>query len=296
MKKSSLILILGIFALCTSCVKEVAFDNQLIEPKLVIQGLIEVDSTFAVYLEHTHTFNEPNTYAGITSGATITVVNLTTGVIYTTSIPADSNRYELPFNVTPNTGYQITVTHPDYPTVTATTYTTQAIPLISVDTGSFNMEGIPKIYGLMKWQDPPGNQFYMVCVYSEGVDSASNSQFSNSVFGSDDPIVSEGFSLNPDGDHNSSTYFVFSDEQFANSMKTFRTYFDKIYVDESIGGNSSSIRFTLISMNQDTYLYYKSMLIQQDSDPTFSEPVKIYSNVTNGYGIFGSVSGSKIIL
>lgn len=296
MKKNSLILILGIFALCTSCVKEVAFDNQLIEPKLVIQGLIEVDSTFAVYLEHTRAFNEPNTYTGITSGATITVVNLTTGNTYVTSTPADSNRYELPFNVAPNTGYQITVTHPDYPTVTATTYTTQVIPLISVDTGSFNMEGIPKIYGLMKWQDPPGNQFYMVCVYSEGVDSASNIQFSNSVFGSDDPIVSEGFSLTPDEDHNSSTYFVFSDEQFANSMKTFRTYFDKIYVDESIGGNSSSIRFTLISMNQDTYSYYKSMLIQQDSDPTFSEPVKIYSNVTNGYGIFGSVSGSKIIL
>jgi hypothetical protein len=62
---------------------------------------------------------------------------------------------------------------------------------------------------------------------------------------------------------------------------------------KGIVANSDFIRFTffLQSINQDYYTYLKSLNMYYESggseDP-FSEPVVIFSNIENGYGIFGA--------
>jgi hypothetical protein len=44
-------------------------------------------------------------------------------------------------------------------------------------------------------------------------------------------------------------------------------------------------------MNKETYLYYVSTQANINSD-FFSEPVKVLSNIENGFGIFGSLNYS----
>ncbi|MCI5491108.1 MAG: DUF4249 domain-containing protein, partial [Prevotellaceae bacterium] len=47
----------------------------------------------------------------------------------------------------------------------------------------------------------------------------------------------------------------------------------------------------LQSISKDLYLYLKSMQIyERRTDDVFASPVSIYTNVRNGWGIFGSMS------
>jgi hypothetical protein len=259
-------------------------------PKIVIQGIVEIDSTFAVYLERTYAFNETNPETEITSGAVITVVNLNSGATFTSSVPVDSNRYEFPFNTAPNTDYQITVTHPDYPTVTATAHTTNVVPLISVDTASLMNDSYPKLIGTLTWQDPPGQNYYMVRVRYQYSDEDSSIVGSGGGAYSYDPVIDNSSNSDPLSPENWTMYFVFTDEQFENSIKSLEIISNNPFY----GWDNSKMEYYLTSLNYDTYLYYKTRLIQAYADPAFSEPSKIYSNVNNGYGIFGSVSGSVI--
>lgn len=293
MKRFNILFILSFFSLLVSCEKELEYDKDLIAPKIVIQGILELDSTFAVYLERTYAFNEQNPETEITSGALISVVNLNTGETYVSSVPVDSNRYEFPFNTAPNTDYKITVSHPDYPTVTATTHTTNVVPLISVDTASLMNDSYPKLIGTLKWQDPPGKNYYVVRVsymyYDEN--GIPNGNGGGSAY-SYDPAIDNSSNSDPLSPENWQWYFAFSDEQFESSLKTMDLISNNPFNNWST--DSASIEYHLTSVGYDTYLYYKTKLIQLNSDPTFSEPSMIYTNVINGYGVFGSVSGSTI--
>lgn len=275
-----------------SCEKELDYDKDIMAPKIVVQGILQIDSTFAIYLERTYAFNEQDPETEITSGAVITVVNLNSGATYTSSVPVDSNRYEFPFNTEPNTDYKITVTHPNYPTVTATTHTTNAVPLISADTASLVNGSYTTLKGTLKWQDPPGQNYYMVRISYLFFDENGIPNGNSGGTGySTDPVI-DNTTSDPLSPENWQWYFVFSDEQFENSLKSLDVISNNPF---GYGGTDSvSLQYTLTSINYDSYLYYKTKLVQLASDPTFSEPSKIYTNINNGYGIFGSVSGSKI--
>jgi hypothetical protein len=292
MKKSSLFLILICFSFLISCEKELEYDKDLMSPKLVVQGILEIDSTFAIYLERTYAFNESNPETEITSGAVITVVNLNSGASFTSSVPVDSNRYEFPFNTAANTDYEITVTHPDYPTVTATTHTTNVVPLISVDTLALMNDSYPKLIGTMKWQDPPGQNYYMVRVNFMYYDEDSISIGGGGSAYSYDPVIDNSSNSDPLSPESWDMYFVFTDEQFENSLKSLDIISNHPF--NNWNPDFSKMEYHLTSLNYDTYLYYKTKLIQWHADPAFSEPSKVYSNVHNGYGVFGSVSGSII--
>lgn len=290
---SSLLLLLIGGSFLISCEKELKYDKSIMDPKLVVQGILEIDSPFVIYLERTYSFTENNPNTAITGGAVITVTNVNTGQTFTQSVPVDSNRYEFPFNTAANTEYQITVTHPDYPTVTATTRTTNVVPLISVDTATIT-NGYPLMEATLKWQDPPGQNYYMVRVFATVTDEFGYVFQSSGGAYSTDPVVASNSTDDPLSGQNWVSYFLFSDEQFENSLKSFKIVSNHPFYNWTNPPYEVTAKYHLISINYDTYLYYKSRLIQENSDPMFAEPSKIFTNVTNGYGIFGSVSGSTV--
>lgn len=66
---------------------------------------------------------------------------------------------------------------------------------------------------------------------------------------------------------------------------------DTITWDSFQEGEYSQITIELHHITKDTYLYLKSIDVQQGIDHlAFVEPVQVYSNVENGAGIFGSYS------
>jgi len=86
----------------------------------------------------------------------------------------------------------------------------------------------------------------------------------------------------------------FSDATFngTNIVLNLSTY---IY---SYNTNETKILIDLYSISEEYYNYLKSKSLYEESDPAFSEPVQIFSNIENGLGIFAgaSISSDSVIV
>ncbi len=88
-----------------------------------------------------------------------------------------------------------------------------------------------------------------------------------------------------------STYFisglVFSDELFDGQQHTVSCEPD--YFNYNV--NRPYYNVELITLSKDLYNYYRSYAqYGETKDNPFAEPVKVYNNIENGYGIFGGYS------
>ncbi len=104
-------------------------------------------------------------------------------------------------------------------------------------------------------------------------------------------VVTNGTNTNM-GEEVSFEEAAFSDVLFEGKEKTFELNFWS-YVSDS-AQNQPIYTYQLINMNKETFLYYQSAKKHMNSDPFLSEPIKVYSNIENGFGIFGTRFTSKI--
>lgn len=91
------------------------------------------------------------------------------------------------------------------------------------------------------------------------------------------------------GQHRNSieqNYCLFSGELLSSSSYNY-------FLDLDIGVlESHSLYFELLSLSEEAWLYLNSLSKQKNSDTRISEPVKVYSNINGGKGIFGGVNAS----
>ncbi len=86
---------------------------------------------------------------------------------------------------------------------------------------------------------------------------------------------------NSNNDYFSRAQICFSDIQFNGRSESFDAYYP-IYSEF----DSTKIYAQLISISAEYYKYIKSIVLYKSSnDNLFSEPVQVYSNVQNGFGI-----------
>ena len=87
------------------------------------------------------------------------------------------------------------------------------------------------------------------------------------------------------------SYLVFDDQLFNGQNKTFPIDISKEIAE--YGTDSVIYKISLFSIPRDLYLYAKTSQAQLNSgNSPFSEPVMVYNNVNNGYGIFAGMSFS----
>ena len=293
----------------SSCMKEIPFDGDIKAPKLVVNAVVEMDSTFSVYLERSVFFlsSQNTTDAKITSGAEITVKNLTTNETVVVNQPTLDNRYDFPFITTPHTTYSISVSHPDYPAVSAQTTTLSKIDILSVETHFFPGNNEDRAQITLRFKDPPESNFYMVkgkylnCwsnydyIDGQQVPTDTNCYEQIIYIRSSDPSVDNAQNMDIDGYVYPIERLYFSDELFNNQEKVFR--FDvSVWGTDEYESLINSLDVELISMNEETFKYFKSAEMNIYNDPVFSEPIKVYSNITNGFGIFGYINYSMVSL
>jgi len=126
--------------------------------------------------------------------------------------------------------------------------------------------------------DQPGEQFYMLEIFEEYYDI--------DPFTGDTTIYEylPGFYrtspiLENSGDYDSRAFFT--DQLFQNGTI-------KIDVALYYYPGSSQLRARVTSLSKGLFLFYKSInLYAQATGNPFAQPVQVYSNVDNGYGIFG---------
>jgi hypothetical protein len=290
------ILLFSVVLVLDSCEKEIDFKGDVSEPRLVLNALVELDSAFRIHLESSQFFlsNSDQSSMAISSGATVVVKNLSTNQTYEMTESTSGSLYEFPFLVTPYTSYSVEVTHPDFESISATTQTLSAVPIVSIDTSSVVQNNEDRLRFELKFNDPAGDEnYYLIQVeLTETYDEENTYTYPMSL-GSTDPAIDNAGNTEIDGSTYDQPYLLLEDKTFNGANKTliFSSYNPFAWS----GGTIDEFKVTLINMNKETFLYLKSVNLFNQQD-FFSEPVKIFSNVLNGFGIFGFMSYSVVEL
>lgn len=296
-KKLFLILIIGI-SLISACHKEIEVDFPDMDEKLVIYSLFCPDSVFSVFIAKTTSFDD---------SIQMFVDNSTCKLFANNEflfefLNQDSGYYIAPnqYKPIPGINYKIEVLHPKLPTITAEDKIPEYCPVISelsiIDSAKMNNEAhyFSELFFNLT-DNPEQSNFYEIetLIREDSVvgciDSSLLSWFYErntyyAILSTDDYILNNE-SLNDFYP----IQWPFSDELFNNSKHTFSVYYyTPAFIDYSVEYNL----FLKTRSVSENYFLYRKKLIQHlfnqigDFWTGTGNPVNMYTNVNNGYGIF----------
>jgi hypothetical protein len=285
----------GVFVvfLFSSCIKTLDDELPQTEPKLVINGIVNPDSVLQVNISKTvHIFaNESSNNAPFIHDATVRAFR---DGQFLFNLEEDENGYYSKTGFYPSQAhsYKIEVEKAGFKTVFAETDIPEPVSIKSVDTSIItDVE-----YGYvsttikckLKYNDPPGMEnYYRLDCYVSYID-----ENGDEVIGKQYIYVDEGSEYLFDRSWN---YLLWNDILIGGNESSVDFYIYTGYYEGEKSKDTISLTYTLLftSLSEDYYKYDKTRGLYFEnggtSDP-FSEPVLIYTNVTNGFGIFGGSS------
>jgi hypothetical protein len=279
---ATVVLLAGTFS---ACEKEIEYEGEAGESLLVINQLIDKDSTFSIEIERSVFFLENNTTDTHISDATVTLTDLSNGSFETLS-SGINGIYDFSMIATEGHQYEVTASKSDYPTASAKTVIPPTVSLISVDTSTYINPEYQENYmrATLKWNDLSGKNYYILTVSTEqlggfGEERISMTSTDLSIINGDDI---DGIS--------SGSMFALDDDFFDGSQKELRIEFPAPSTTFNEG-----VHFRLYHCTEDTYRYLVSAErdVLSGEGGAFSEPVKVHTNILEGYGIFSGYSSEN---
>jgi hypothetical protein len=294
------LLFLALSWMMVSCQTVVNIDLPERDSKLVLNAEAHPDSVWRFYLSQSKGILEPGDLADVKTGE-ITVVG-SDG-----SYEVVDQRFEEPnnsnYSVYRGTGkpqagvhYQVLVSAPGFEPITATDSIPQPVPVRQVDTSSTLIEDQDFFELNIVFDDPASTQYYdlRLFYYLEVPFDTASGTFVNTVLMGEIPY---NFEVESFFGGDAST--VINDERFNGQTYTLPVVFSKgiiegIAEDELFQLFPVYVICELRTVSETYYKYVKSFNDYQSSsfDP-FSQPVQVYSNVNQGFGVFSAFSVSR---
>lgn len=273
-----------IFALY-SCTKTVNVDIPPHQSKPVLSSIIQPDSLVTVLLSKTQSIFD-------TKSPKINNANV---ILYENNAPIDTLVFDKnTFNsdITPTIGknYRITADIPNFEIITSEDVIPQKPtikPISFEDNISMDIEGFPISRAQIEINDTSAERnYYALSLKAKFLDS--DVPYLSSVYfiaENNDPIFeNEGLlSYYPDE-------LLFSDELFNQKKHTLSIDYQGFYDEDNY-----QLIVTVKSISKNYYNYKKALVKHLDSQyqdvwDGFGNPIAMYSNVTNGYGVFAGYS------
>jgi hypothetical protein len=186
--------------------------------------------------------------------------------------------------------YKVEVSHPDYPTIYASDVLTTPVNLIIenskiIDSSLFYDPWLQKSIGNMTASitisvDDPAKQDNYYLLYMYYIDSSEYAVYKTKIYSYE--------TNNPAVDKKYDNGLLFTDYLF--DGKKYEITFK---IDDWSFYSGKKYYFVLESMSRARFYYEKStrLYYNMQYDP-FSEPIQIFNNIENGYGIFAGFSNS----
>ncbi|MCB9230613.1 MAG: DUF4249 domain-containing protein [Bacteroidia bacterium] len=273
----------------SGCEKEIPFKEDVVRPKLVVNCLFSNDSTWQAHISHSTTVLDSNYFYPVTDAA-VQVFDGSGNVVATLQSTNNGYYEAAGFTPAPSQTYRLEASAPGYESVSATDRTPGEVFITSIDTVSVqNQNGNTDLEVTITFTDPAGeSNYYLIDVlrwqqFIFDVDTLNFSSFSSLACNDPNIETDNGFSL--DGfNSNLYTTILLRDRNFDGqnySLKFTIPYWSDMYlrnVSAIIGLTASSEAFFNYRRSLDAYnrVY---------GDP-FAQPVQVYTNVSNGHGIF----------
>jgi len=285
--------------LLTSCELVVDVDLPEFKPSLVINSVIHPDTTFTIDLSTNRSILDSNYDFPRVSGATLSLHE--DGTLKGTFSESNDfpGRYTFDAYPSPGATYKIVAEKSGLPAAEAQA----AIPLektvaeigeTSYRKSEYDGQIIKLNYTI---DDPKGEDFYEVKLYVAGYyrESYYDEEKDTVILGEEQRYLSEwyywtlGANVNEFEDTNAD--YIFDDELFDGQKKRITIEFDNLiyHTPDADGNDTSYYTLQIRRLAKDYYRYLITSNLQYDLGGNgFSEPVQVYSNIKNGYGIFGA--------
>lgn len=262
---------LSLILILAACEKEIPFDGELSEQKIVLNCYIGAgESEIFAEVSRTETVlsDKPFTFV---SNATVQLFSGSALVGTFTSLGA--GKYKLTYNVEAGATYTLKCTDPLLGTVEATAQVPYPVPISSlmVEPG----EGFESRFDVeLEFTDGASdNDFYQLLFYLDfdAVPGVWSFETNEEILRNTNEIGDNTFfytneCLFPDN--------AFNNETIALSMSVF-------------GFLDTTAKVQLIHISEEYYNYQKSLFTaNQTSGNPFSQPVQVFSNIEGGIGIF----------
>ncbi|MEM7161241.1 MAG: DUF4249 domain-containing protein [Bacteroidota bacterium] len=261
------LLLIGISA-CDSLRKEVDFESDQYPTSLVISAFPTIgDSLNSSISLSKGTLDAISSFDNVTNAKFKLFEN---GNLIQELNGANVNENYL-FNedLSSNNFYQIEVSHPDFRTISAETFVPVPVQNLTaigtVDNDELTIE--------ISFDDSPNAEFYRLVIMEQDFITGWET---NSQYFDIDPFEGTSYYYR-DG--------FFTDEGFRDGRAS-------LDVDLSYFSGNGELKVVLIACSEDYFNYFKSRFAWEESDGAgpFTEPVQIYTNVTNGLGILAGYS------
>lgn len=294
--KPVLILLIAI-ACFNSCEKVVPFEGDIDSSKLVINSIFESDSIFKVHVSVSRSVIDTSSFQNIVDA--IVKIKDDNGYLVETLNHTNNGFYSGQNIPEENKSYTLEVEHPNFTNVKASDSLPSPITINNVDTLSI----VDPINGnrlqiTMNFDDPLNVQnFYLIETYAVNeyllVDDLDTIEYEldtiqQTMFLTDEVFQNGGSPWRDQG--------LFNDLLFDGQSKIL-----EIEIPSNFKGNEDGYEWSYNTIGLKVYLhnisksyyYYRSSLeqYQNASGNPFAQPVQVFSNVENGFGIF---AGSQI--
>ena len=293
-----LLFLLSISLAYISCEKVIPFEGDVNTPKFVINSVFESDSTFKVHVSSSRSVIDTASFKNI-DDAIVTIKDRNENIIETLN-HVENGFYKGQTFPQENQNYILEVNHPNYANITASDSLPSPIIINSVDTSTI----IDPINGnrlqiSMNFDDPENTQnYYLIETYSVNeylvIKNSDTTEYELDTTKQFMVLTDEVFQ---NGGSPWREQGLFNDLLFNGQNKTLELEIPNDSWSGSEDGydwsyQTLTLRLYLHNITLSYYYYRTSLeLFQNASGNPFAQPVQVFSNVENGFGVF---AGSQI--
>lgn len=271
-----------------SCEKEIDMTFPEKDRRITINAEIKSDSIVQVHLSKSIGVLELDKNADSIADAAVFLYE--NNVLLEQLHYVDSGYYRSSTKAKPNAIYKLQVNHKTYPTASAQTRIPSKVMITKIDTVTKKvddqMNSYMALHHKITFTDPADeDNYYALTVYGSYMEYIYDDWYymvKDSIKRTEKQYITSTDMVLEDG-VGSDNVLLFTD-----NLINGRTYSLECMIN-SYYGWGSTYQFHLKSISKDLYLYLMS---KQKSGYTknnpFAEPVTVYNNITNGFGILGA--------
>lgn len=263
----------------SSCEKTIPFEGENATPKLVLNSFFSADSTLKIHMSNSLGVVDDGDLADVTN-ANVILYNKNNQIVTTLNYQGAGN-YESPFQPSIGELYTIRASADGFDEVSSSDQLLSKPSNLTIDS---DINNAGDIFLTVVLEDNTLESNYYILDINTPTDSM---QFFPDEIG----FTVNGLILDNDPDETDdagvSFYqeLLFTDELNVGATRSFTI---KIGADNNFGFNFSKLNVSLTSCTSNFYKYYRTLKLYQESDVgPFTEPVRVFSNIENGFGIFG---------
>lgn len=309
-----------------SCKEEIVFKGSELPPKLVVNCLISPDSVIVAQIKQSNPIQKPTSGNNTVANAVVRLyenskfigflaLNTEMLEIGNTSYPIGQVYSLSGIDLKAGNLYRLEVEASGFEPVSAEVSIPHPVQISTVDTSYITIRDVRNdearvINFHIKFTDSPSERNYYRLVVRE-----TNGFIGSWGYGGDEGAyyrvrIDHAISLlgsihviiNPHGNYKEDSFlapapnrfFVFNDDLFNGTDATVSAYIKKYKPPRFDLKEFNLYKIELHTISKEYYLYEKSFRqFDHKYDDPFAEPVQVFSNIENGYGVFAAYSVNK---